>query len=305
MAVNVAYAGICGSDIPKLLRPKDFTLPEPWRPGHEIVGTDTDGRWVAIDPLVPCEACPHCSVGRTHLCSNLQRLGWDLPGGFAEQVLAPAPNLHLLANGLDPLHAVLADPAAVAIHSLRCNPVTAPGRLAVIGAGSIGLLTAIYAHQQGWTVTVIHRRAPSDKVIRDLPAAFRSSTSVAPNDTFDVVVDAATGADPAPLEMALTLVTDGGTVVVSNAYHPNVTLRTPLRDVFRRSIHLTGAFSHCRQHAETDFQEALTLLQQHSRNISHIVALAGKLDSLPAILTYRTSDARQVLAVSPHGKIQA
>lgn len=65
--VRVSHFGICGSDVPKLSRPNGFTLPEPWRPGHEIVGTDPTGRAVAVDPLVPCGICPRCGEGNTHL----------------------------------------------------------------------------------------------------------------------------------------------------------------------------------------------------------------------------------------------
>ncbi|MGH3832625.1 MAG: zinc-dependent alcohol dehydrogenase [Pseudonocardiaceae bacterium] len=297
--VRVSHVGICGSDLLKLLRPNDFGLPEPWRPGHEIVGTDPAGRAVAVDPLVPCGACPRCISGDTHLCASLRRLGWDLPGGFAEQVVIPAENAHLLPDGADPLHAALADPAAVAIHGLRCNPITSQGRLAVVGAGTVGLLTALYAHQQGWEVTVVHRdgRAPRDGVTTVIPAVFRSPAALPPHEPFDVVVDAATGADPAPLGLALQLVDDGGTVVVQNAYRPGVCLPTPLRDFFRRSIRLIGSFSYCRRQSD-DFTLALDLLRSNATQVTHLVAEAGELTELPTVLGgWSTRSVRQVLAV--------
>lgn len=204
--VRVGYAGICGSDLPKLRRPNGFVLPELWRPGHEIVGMDQNGRVVAIDPLVPCGTCARCTDGATHLCFELRRLGWDLPGGLADQVVVPAANAPPLPDGLDRLHAVLADPTAVAIHGLRCNPIGPPGRLAVVGAGTVGLLTALYAHQQGWAVTVVHRdeRAPHATVADAVPAVFRSPAALI-GETFGVVVDAATGADSVALDFALAL----------------------------------------------------------------------------------------------------
>jgi threonine dehydrogenase-like Zn-dependent dehydrogenase len=297
--VRVSHVGICGSDVPKLLNPHDFALPEPWRPGHEIVGTDPTGRTVAVDPLVPCGTCPCCVAGDTHLCASLRRIGWDLLGGFAEQVVIPAENAHPLPFGADPLVAVLADPAAVAIHGLRCSPVTLSGRLAVIGAGTIGLLTALYAHQQGWEVTVVHRegRAPHETVPKAVPAIFRSPATLAPNEAFDVVVDAASGADPAPLALALRLVDDSGTIVVQNAYYPGVTLPMPLRDAFRRSIRLIGSFSHCRRRPG-DFILALDFLHSHAARVSHLVAEADELSELPAVLSRgAVRSVRPVLAV--------
>lgn len=297
--IRVSHIGICGSDLPKLLHPKQFALPEPWRPGHEIVGNNPTGQTVTVDPLVPCSTCPRCVTGNTHLCVELRRLGWDLPGGFAEEVVIPAENVHPIPGGIDPLHAILVDPAAVAVHGLRCNPVGSPGRLAIIGAGTVGLLTALYAHQQGWAVTVLHRdgHVPPNPIADVIPATFQSPVDPAVNESFDVVVDAATGADPTPLNLALRLVRDGGTIVVQNAYHPGVHLPTPLRDLFRRSIRLIGSFSHCRRWPG-DFTLALSLLRSYAAQLTHFVSEAGELTDLPSVLdSSKTRSVRQVLAV--------
>jgi threonine dehydrogenase-like Zn-dependent dehydrogenase len=297
--IRVSRIGICGSDRPKLLGPSGFALPEPWRPGHEIIGTDPAGLTVAVDPLVPCNACPRCATGNTHLCATLRRIGWDLPGGLAEKVIIPTENAHPVPDCLDPLHATLADPAAVAIHGLRCHPIGVPGQLAVIGAGTVGLLTALYAHEQGWNVTVLHRdgHARHESVAKAVPATFRSPATLPQAETFDVVVDAATGADPAPLDLALYLVSDGGTIVVQNAYHPGVRLPTPLRDLFRRSIRLIGSFSYCRKRPD-DFTLALGLLHNHAVQVRHLVSEAGELPDLPAALNSAAMrSVRQVLAV--------
>jgi threonine dehydrogenase-like Zn-dependent dehydrogenase len=286
MLIHVSHVGLCGSDLPKLLRPNDFALPEFWRPGHEIVGTDPVGRTVAVDPLVPCATCSRCVVGDTHLCPQLRRLGWELPGGFAEQVAVPSANVHALPASVDPLVCALADPAAVAIHGLRCNPIGEPGRMAVIGPGTVGLLTALYAHTQGWKVTVVHRddHLPDAAVARSLPVEFRSSSNLAKNDTFDVAVDAATGVDSGPLEQALRLVREGGTVVVQNAYHPGIQLAMPLRDVFRRSIRLVGSFSYCRRHRVCDISAALRLLEDNHERVLPLVSVSGDLTNLAAII---------------------
>jgi threonine dehydrogenase-like Zn-dependent dehydrogenase len=179
--IRVAYAGLCGSDLPKIRRPQDFDLPHLWRPGHEIVGTDPNGHWVAIDPLVPCTRCRPCRQARTHVCPQLRRIGWDLPGGLADLVGAPQSNIYRIADSLDPRHAVLADPAAVAIHGLRCAARPPGRRLAIVGAGPIGLLSAIYAHTQGWEVTVFHRagRPRPPQLIAEIGAEYRPAAPTA------------------------------------------------------------------------------------------------------------------------------
>jgi threonine dehydrogenase-like Zn-dependent dehydrogenase len=215
-------------------------------------------------------------------------------------VLAPATNVHAIPRGLDPLHAVLADPAAVAIHGLRCSPTGAPGRLAIVGAGTLGLLTALYAAGQGWTVTVIHRdsRPPNAAVTGAVSATFRPAGHLIEDGTFDVVVDAATGSGTSPLELALRLVRDGGSIVVQNAYHPGVSLLTPLRDVFRRSIRLIGSFSYCRRGGD-DFADALAFLQQNAGPARHLVTRAGHLLDLGHAIRRRPApSARRVVTVA-------
>lgn len=169
--------------------------------------------------------------------------------------------------------------------------------MVIVGAGTVGLLTALYAYQHGWEVTVVHRdhRAPHPAVIDTVPVMFRSSSSLPAEGTADLVVDAASGADSAPLELALRLVRDGGTVVVQNAYHPGVRLPTPLRELFRRSIRLIGSFSYCRRHPG-DFALALDLLRDHATTVAHLVTEAGDLTELPSVLADRPQRAaRQVL----------
>lgn len=145
----------------------------------------------------------------------------------------------------------------------------------------------------------MHRdgRPPQDAVANAVPAAFRSPATLPTNQAFDVAVDAATGADPAPLELTLQLVDDGGTVVVQNAYHPGVRLPTPLRDLFRRSIRLIGSFSYCRRRLD-DFTLALELLRRNSAQVAHLVATTGELADLPTVLDGQwTRSVRQVLAI--------
>lgn len=76
----------------------------------------------------------------------------------------------------------------------------------------------------------------------------------------DAVVDAASGENDSPLRHALKAVREGGTVLVQNAYEPQVHLSVPLRDVFRRSITLRGSFSYCRAAGRDDFRDALDLI---------------------------------------------
>lgn len=291
--LDIVLAGVCGSDIPKLRNPAAFDLPPAWRPGHEIVAVGRGHGVVAVDPLIPCGQCRPCSAGDTHLCPSLLRIGWDKPGGFATQVCVPAANIH----PIDDLHktvAALADPAAVAVHGLRCNGIDTVEHIAVIGAGAIGLLTAAYARSLGWKVTVITRRTP--RVVLDgvrMAAASEASTH-----SFDVIVDAGSGASAEPLELALALVRDGGTVIAQNAYHPGITMTTALRDIFRRSLRIIGSFSFCRRDG-SDFAIGLDVLRRTSAAIELIDATAP-MEDLAQLIDQDSPSApiRHVLAIT-------
>lgn len=263
----VRNCGVCGSDLAKLsMNPIPAPHTEPWIPGHEIVGTAADTAEqdiLAVDPLMPCEDCEACEHGSTHLCSSLRRIGWDLPGGFAQYVAVPERNLVPVTNPVDPAVLVLADPLAVAIHGVRCGlGGERIGSLAVVGAGTVGICTAAYAASVGHSVTVYGIRRTARRPPAALAGIRFESPSTRPDQSFDAVVDAGNGQDDQPVRYCLGLVRDGGTVLVQNAYFPGVRLAEDLRAVFRRSIRIVGSFSFCREHGAGDFPEAVELLAQ-------------------------------------------
>jgi threonine dehydrogenase-like Zn-dependent dehydrogenase len=281
--IVVDFAGICGSDLPKLA---GHPIPVPasglWQPGHEIVGRTLDGhpRQVVVNPLHPCRNCAACMRGATHLCAHLTRIGWDLLGGFTELLDVPATALVPLPAEVTPVHGVIADAMAVAIHGIRCCIRSGDSQrdMAVIGSGQIALCTAVAALAEGWDVTLLTRtRDKREALCGLLPITIGDSNEV--GQSFDCVVDAAAGHRAAPLETALRIVRDGGQIIVQNAYHPGVRLGTDLREVFHRSITLTGAFSFC-QHGE-DFARALDHLRGAPTWLDALTACHLPMEALP------------------------
>ncbi|MGW9349025.1 zinc-dependent alcohol dehydrogenase [Nocardiopsis flavescens] len=258
--VKVAYSGICGSDLAKLTRTPLPTPGRTWRPGHEIAGWDlgtSPPRPVVVNPLIPCGRCRRCSTGDTHLCPGLLRLGWDLPGGFAEYLTTPVDQVVEVPEGTTLRYGVLADPMAVAVHGIRCGLAAVPAaRLGVIGSGAVAICTAAYAAHRGWDVTLLVRAPSRLEALSGRISALVHPVPERPNAEFDAVVDAAGGRSDHPLNLAIASARDGGHVLVQNAYDPGIRLRRDLRDVFRRSLTITGSFSFCRD----DFAEALRLL---------------------------------------------
>lgn len=173
--VRVAAVGICGSDMHSFVEGSvgDQICSYPMVLGHEPSGTilrTGDGvvGWsvgdaVALEPAIYCYHCPFCMTGHYNVCANIRFMSSvDDPGFFRERVNLPAANL-LALNGVSLEHGTLVEPLAIALHSLDLAPVHLGDRVAVIGAGPIGLLTVAVAKLAGakriWAVEPVpHRR---------------------------------------------------------------------------------------------------------------------------------------------------
>jgi len=206
--VRVASAGICGSDLHML----DGGLALGRTLGHEIAGVLPDGRNVAIEPVDPCGRCDPCSAGDYNLCERgaSMLLGVGRDGGMADEVVAPARSLVTLPAGVTARDACLVEPLAVAAHGLRlAAQVSGPGRLAVVGGGSIGLCAVAMARAGGAEVGLVARHAHQREAGRRLGAR-------EPEGRYDLVVDAAGSASA--LERALELCRPGATLLLLATY---------------------------------------------------------------------------------------
>jgi L-iditol 2-dehydrogenase len=209
--VRPASAGICGSDLHMLgWGPLPFTL------GHEIGGRLDDGTPVAVWPSHPCGQCDRCAAGepaqcRTGLTGIYGSTGGD--GGMATTMLVEERNVVVLPEGVRPEDACLVEPIACSVHAFRRGSVRGDDRVAVVGAGSIGLATAAVARWLGCPVDVAARH------MRQRDAARAIGARLDPSDEYDVVVEAA-GTTTA-ITTAISLVRPGGTVLfVSSHWEP-------------------------------------------------------------------------------------
>ncbi|MGJ3262845.1 MAG: zinc-dependent alcohol dehydrogenase [Salinarimonas sp.] len=155
--VRVAFCGVCGSDM-HAYAGHDPRRPTPIVLGHEIVGTDTQGRAVAVNPLATCGTCAYCTSGRDNLCPDRRILSMPpRPGGFAQAVSAPEQYCVAIPDGVPLAAAALAEPLACGWHAVRLARRIAPlGHALVLGGGAIGTGAALALVAQGaQSVTVV------------------------------------------------------------------------------------------------------------------------------------------------------
>jgi L-iditol 2-dehydrogenase len=157
--IQVITTGICGSEIHAYNGSHPFRKP-PSILGHEVVGVVekvgsnvfhlVEGDRVTVEPHYGCEECSYCVKGDYHLCHQKVVLGTESwQGGFAEYITAPATTVYKLPSELPSQIGVLTEPLAVGIHAVRIADVKKGDKIAILGAGPIGLLVSIAAHEAG------------------------------------------------------------------------------------------------------------------------------------------------------------
>jgi len=271
VVVTVAAAGICGSDL--------SMIDAGWAPavtmGHEIAGWAPDGTPVAIEPNDPCGACDPCRSGLGHLCEigATTMIGIGADGGWAERVVVPAHCLVRLPGGIDVRDALLVEPLAVAVHGIGLLE-RVPDRVAVVGAGTIGLAAAAVLRAGGAAVDVAgrhdHQRAAAEAL----------GAGTHPNGGYDLVVE--TAGTASGLRDAVRLARAGATVLLLSVHWTPTP--TPGLPMWLKEVRLVTSMTYGTGPAGREIDEAARILANapHVARaiISHRVPLDGAPDAL-------------------------
>jgi L-iditol 2-dehydrogenase len=161
--IRVSKIGICGSDL-HVYEGKHPLVHFPLVQGHEFSGYVSEagknveglapGDLVVVQPAVGCGICEKCKAGIVAQCEKLLFIGGALPGGGSEYIAVDAHQVLKLKEGVTPEDAAMIEPLAVAVHNCGKVPSLKGRRVAVMGAGTIGNLTAQVAGKAGADVVV-------------------------------------------------------------------------------------------------------------------------------------------------------
>jgi L-iditol 2-dehydrogenase len=151
--VRVKATGICGSDLPRVLGNGAHFFPIIL--GHEFAGEVVEvgklvsnigvGERIAGAPLIPCLKCIDCLQGHYAQCKNYTFIGSRISGSWAEYVKMPAINAVKLPDGVTFEQGALFEPATVSLHGLLVMDFRGGGDVAIVGAGTIGMLALQFA----------------------------------------------------------------------------------------------------------------------------------------------------------------
>jgi threonine dehydrogenase-like Zn-dependent dehydrogenase len=212
--VRVRLAGICGTDLEMLRGYMGFS----GVPGHEFVGevvqTQTPrlrGKRVVGEINAACGRCEWCQARMGRHCPNRTVLGiLGRDGAFAEFLRLPDSNLIPVSDNLPDETAVFAEPLAAAFEIFEQTRIAQSDRIAILGDGRLGAITALAMRAHGLSPTIGGHHAAKLRHLAEMGIAGEQERELQPG--FDMVVDCTGSAQG--LSRALQLVRPRGRLVL-------------------------------------------------------------------------------------------
>ena len=245
--LHVTNAGICGSDLHIL----DWGISDVVL-GHEFGGYDDTGTLWAVRPKSSCGDCDTCGRDLAHLCRDATKdmNGISAQGGLAEEVVVPVDRLIPLPTTVRPHEVGLVEPLAVVMHGLRRGRVDTGMSAAVVGGGSIGLLTAAALLHHGVSVHVYARHEHQRLAAERLGASVHTSDE-RPNAVHDVVFDAVCNQES--FDSSISACRPSGTMVEFGMFWTPVALSN---EVMFKEITVVPSLYYSHNHDHDDFVDA-------------------------------------------------
>lgn len=305
--LNVAYCGICGSDVHIYHGAMDKRVAIPQIIGHEASAIVAEigrgvtgfqpGDAVVVRPLDNRAETP-ADRGYSHICKKLKFIGIDSPGAFQNSWTLPSFVLHKAPAGIDLKLAALTEPLAVACHDVRLGGVK-PGELAVVlGGGPIGMLIALVAKAAGARVLLsevsdfrieLARKLGIEAVHPEKNDLVQLCQDRTEGSGADIVFEVS-GAKAAAATMTDLLAIRGRIVIVAIYPRP---VEINLFQFFWKELQLRGA----RVYEPEDYEKALSLIAAGVLPLEQLITKVAPLDHLPEVFAEleTRSDAMKVL----------
>ncbi len=284
--VEVKAVGICGSDVHYYQEGAigSFVLESPMILGHEVGGIVVAtgegvsipvGAVVALEPGIPCQHCRHCKSGEYNLCPDVSFFATPPVDGAMTRYVDHPAEYTFLADGLTPDEASLAEPMSVGVYGVRKANIHLGDSVAIMGAGPVGLLTALAAESEGGRVQLFDVVKERVEFARRL--GFEARLFGETGTEYDVVMDCSGNKNA--LEFAVGHVRRGGKLVLIGMGTKEGMQLSGL-DLCLRGISVEGIF----RYANT-FPAAIELIRRHREKLAEFTKVHISLDELPDYLS--------------------
>ncbi|NPB02903.1 MAG: L-threonine 3-dehydrogenase [Thermotogae bacterium] len=258
--VKVKYASICGSDV-HIYKWDEFAQTSlrqlPRIVGHESAGEVVEvgpgvespkvGDYIGVETHIACGKCYQCRIGKPHVCKNVEILGFNRDGAFAEYMVIPAENAWKIPESIPKDWVPLMEPMGNAVHTVLADDITGKNVL-VVGTGPIGAMAVAVAKASGARKVIatdinefrlkIASRMGADLVLNpeidDVRTAVMDETS---GNGVDVVIEMS--GNPNALNQGFEMITNGGWVGLLGLYGKN-RIDVPMNDIIMKNLTLYG-----------------------------------------------------------------
>jgi 2-desacetyl-2-hydroxyethyl bacteriochlorophyllide A dehydrogenase len=302
--IQVGACGFCGSDM-NIMAGTHPRAKAPLTVGHELSGHIVQignpssgwelGEHVTVYPLISCGTCHACMHGNPHVCRKLRLFGFDVDGGMAEFVKVPIASLVRLPKNMPANIGALIEPLAVAVHGVGRTSMEDVGIAVVLGAGPIGLLTALVAQARGASHVIVSDVLPSRlklaeslglHAVRAGAELLAEVTRMSDANGADVLFECA--GHPSSAREMTSLVRSRATIVNLGVFKKPV--EVDMQAVNFKEIEIVGS----RVYERKDFQGAIDLAMQLplDRIISHVFSLT---EVALAFVQFQSSESCKVL----------
>lgn len=294
--VEIKSVGICGSDVEyyKSGRIGEFVVEEPLILGHECAGLITQvgknvenlqvGDRVALEPGIPCRKCKYCKSGRYNLCPDVDFMATPpSDGAFVEYLAHPADFAFKLPDSVSYDEGAMIEPLSVGIHAAERADIHPGDKVAILGAGPIGLMSLQSVLVRGATELVVTdivdfrlEKATELGATETINVKRKSISSY--NSGFDKVIQTAGTAET--YKQAMEIVNRGGRVVqVGHPSTEQVSIDPNLP--ITREFELVGSF----RYANT-YPVAISLLSASKVQLKPIISKNFSFNQVEEALQY-------------------
>jgi 2-desacetyl-2-hydroxyethyl bacteriochlorophyllide A dehydrogenase len=221
--IRVLLSGVCSTDLELVHGYYPFS----GIPGHEFVGevvsSPEDPTWIGKRVVgeinIACGQCDTCKLGLPRHCDCRKTLGiHDWNGVFAEYLVLPVINLHAVPDQVPNEMAVFTEPLAAAHEILEQTPLEQTDRVLIIGAGRLGLLTAMVIQQTGCWLDVVARHKKQQLLLENLDVHMIPEQDIRSR-AYDVVVEATGSIDG--FTQACKSIRPRGRIILKSTYKGN------------------------------------------------------------------------------------
>lgn len=291
--VEIAYCGICGSDMPRYFEGKVHFYPLVL--GHEFSGTvvakGSDvvlnlGDKVSCIPLEPCMECEFCKKGRYQLCKKYKFVGSRRDGGFQKYVRLSESNLIKLSANTDLKDAAFIEPITIAVHGYKLvkNHLQSKNEeILIYGFGNIGIILAEYLLFKGYkNINVLTRTHNRDELAKNIGIKnfYVESDLQNINQKFSVIFDCSS--NEKSMEILLKMVAEGGALSIIGTKNDDLKITAKTFNLIqRKELSIFGSWmSYSSPWPGFEWTEAVSALGAGAFTVQELIKAVFTLDEI-------------------------